>query len=333
MSSKPSVYIFKSFKNDFLYLLVPAIAMFIFLFLVKMDTETTLLAFVTLLTFVAFDAGHSMYTFVRMTTIKGEWKSSRRFILMPLIIFLIIFIWAETRLPYLFSMIVYYSAYHYAKQHWGILRWYERINSDFYHPRKYFLYSTFILPFVAFHFRDPSVPGIYGPHDFIFYPSDTLFSLFFILSIASLTGWIVFEFRHRKTHVDNAIWIIVMQLALHMAAILFGLTTWQVFGPVLTMHAVSYFVLSHKVYEKNVESRFQLKWILGVVVAIVCLAYPMRALEAYRAEQPIGPWLDGLILAIAVTPGLVHYHFDAFLWKHSNPSFAKVFTAPPKTAP
>ncbi|MAZ47448.1 MAG: hypothetical protein CME65_02730 [Halobacteriovoraceae bacterium] len=86
-------------------------------------------------------------------------------------------------------MVIYFTFFHYLRQNYGILKWYELKNNQYLKMATWFIYLSNLIPFIGMHFRDNLKVFYYTGSDLFLYPEK---KYFFDLSNSStsFTRWL-----------------------------------------------------------------------------------------------------------------------------------------------
>jgi hypothetical protein len=157
-------WIFQDFKKDLLFLHSPGIFSIILIYLFHKNPLIFLpLSFVIV---YLIDGGHVYSTFVRTIFLASNKKEKVFHLALVTAIFFYIFLYNFYGLPFFWSFLAYFTIYHHLRQSYGIVRWYQRLNSRFCKSSNVFYYSLTLTPFILIHFRNLEALEFFTNKDF-----------------------------------------------------------------------------------------------------------------------------------------------------------------------
>ncbi len=322
-------WIFNSFIKDFAVLWGAAFPLILLLMYTPQGKAWGLLA---LIGYVFIDSGHAYATAFRTYFKKNVFFSSPLYFSVPALCFFIFFCWAYFGLPYLWSFVLYATFYHNTRQHYGILKWYEKLNSSLPHSTP-FLYALTVLPFIGFHFKNFKYGGIYHDQEFFFYPNQTLFLIFLGLNALILVGFIFYFFwTNKKQSIPTPVFFSILFPALvNFCCFSLGTTVDQVLLPMVAIHGIAYFFLTARVLESTSTRKLNL-WFFILPIIIVSAAFGFleyltqtNLVKSAASIEYRGDWSTSLAVSLVVVPLMTHYFLDAVIWRKNDSEFAKVF--------
>ena len=112
-------------------------------------------------------------------------------------IILFFFVWHFFQIPYLWSFVIYSTLFHYIRQTYGFLRWYEILEKKKFNHAKTITYFSAILPVVGVHFKEGFNPLYYSNEDLINYPNEILYNCFLASYGLFIAGWVVISIKEK----------------------------------------------------------------------------------------------------------------------------------------
>lgn len=276
-----------------------------------------------LLGIIFLDSGHAYTTIFR--TVLHENKDYRlvKYYWILGLVFLLLLLWQFLKVPYLFSMVVYFTFFHYMRQNFGILKWYELKNQQLLKGSSCFLYLSNLVPFIGFHFRENLRIHYYTGTDLFVYPDQKLFLLFSGLHLATFGCFLFYAYSRR----------------ISLSSLTFILSNYLVYGVLLVQSisaivAVSVIVFSHgmgylaimqegltKTQPKRFRNLFFTTLILFVFVMVVGPSeyfIEEKFLNISNDYLLMNQPFQNLIISLYLLPTLAHYIFDAMIWKRNH---------------
>ena len=273
----------------------------------------------TLMIAIVLDNGHVYMTYSR---IKKEYSQEKLFfILTPMVIAIVLFLWLELKIPYFWSFVVYATFFHFVRQIYGINRWYmakEKLKSK---VIDFFVYALIILPILSIHFNQNMEITLYSKDDFISYKSSLLFAITLLLNIIAFFGWGISEYFIYRRRGSINIYRIVFVLS---NAILFALVGYfaknyiEVIIPLMMAHGFQYLILS-----SSLESKINNRKMLKVFMTLLAIGIVFGGIDTYLQDEfdmdnsylYYGDTIENLLLALLLTPLFSHYIYDMKIWK------------------
>ena len=324
-------WIFKDFSTDFAALWAVGFPLILLLMFSPHERAWGLLA---LIGYVFIDSGHAYVTALRTYFQKNILLSNPRFILVPTLCFLVFFLWAYFGQPYLWSFVIYATFYHNTRQHYGILKWYEKLNSPI--PKSsFFLYFFTVMPFIGFHFKDFKYSGIYHLGEFFFYPQPILFSLFLTLNSIGLL-WFLWTYAQKiwqNAPEKPAVFAILFPALINFTCFYLGNSLDQVLLPMVAVHGIAYYFLTAKVLKTNEAKSRHFGIYMLVIVLVSCgfgfMEYFTSAnfAEVTSPEHYKGRLNMSLIISLIVVPSITHYILDGMIWRKTDPEFKRTLSS------
>jgi len=299
-----------------------SLASLICFFLLKIINDVSLSYLIIVLVIsVVLDNGHIYMTYSRV--FKEYKKEKMFFIVVPFVIFTFFFIWLFNDIPYFWSFVLYATFFHFARQIYGINRWYmkkEEMNSKF---RDFIIYSIIILPILSMHFNPYFTVIFFTPSDFYTYKSELLYSLTININILIVFIWVLIElinYNRIKTINLYRIIFILSNIVLFSAVGYFASNSIEVIIPVMMAHGFQYLVLSVKA-----ENQLHDISVKKVALILLLLATLFGGLDTYLQDlfDMDNSYLydysmiDKVLLSLLLVPLFSHYIYDMRIWKRS----------------
>ncbi|MEM6733779.1 MAG: hypothetical protein AAF658_19620, partial [Myxococcota bacterium] len=236
---------------------------------------------------------------------------------------------------------IYFGFYHHARQYYGVLRWYQKLNGRFDPWSHWFVYALFLFPAVLFHFREePFFGGHYTGHDLLLWPAPGVYAAGLLIYGALVTTWLLYERRqwaagHRE---PNRIVAVGAPALLSGLCFFTGRSAPEVLFPLVAGHTIAYFALIGLSVERTAV-RWRMRWqpamalVLGLsaMFGAVEFAYE-KTMMIWNYQQATAPL--GAALAIGFYSSLVlsHYILDSVIWRGDHPDAPRLFD-PPQPVP
>jgi hypothetical protein len=331
-----SHWIFRDFKKDFAFLLLPGlIAAAIAFSLRNMSLVLPLLAF-QFFGSAFMDSGHVYSTLWRTHFDTEERERSLQYWIIPILIFLFFFIWIYLRWPLLWTFVTYSTLYHNIKQFYGFNKYYQRLNNRFdWISDKYVLLNT-LIPVFIFHNRKVESAGYYTDSDLFMNPTQSYYDFgmqFYFFCLATWFAYETFLFFQFKKIEWNRIFGILVPSVLYGIGFIFGNTLIEVLFPNVFSHAIGYYaIMSITLNNAKSFTQFSLKKLAFV---IIIFAFVVGSLE-FLIENHFGiiepnytkienNFITAVLIALYLTPLFSHFIFDAIIWKYQNKRIPKLF--------
>lgn len=325
------MWILGSVWMDMFFLVIPALATLIIFF--SNILTPGLVGVAGLIVFTWIDSGHIYITTLRTYTHPKELATSAAYIFAPIIIFFILALWLVSGGYYIWSFIIYATLFHNVRQFYGISRWYQKNIQCPHIIRTQMLYVLTLAPVLLYHFRTDVPTDMYSKQDIFLYSNQTVFNFGFTLYIMFLLGWLIYELNlllQRKENIAVFISLLVPALAYGLGFI-FGKNLFQILGPIIVSHGVSYWALtslSVKRTRGDVFKSLSFIFIVGLGIAIL-----LGTLEGSIEDYFLTQYVDNqklslsicLGLAAILTPLLVHFYLDAKIWNGKHRESHLVF--------
>ena len=320
------MWILNSFFKDLTFIITPGLWSLILLLLIPQGNIFHNALLVLLLT---IDSSHIYSTFWRTIFDKKEFKRSKfLYIISPVIIGILLFLWFYLKIPYFWNFIIYLTVYHQIKQAVGLQKWYSKINSYFEKSSTNIMYLVTIFSFLTFHFRTDSVIiNFYSPNDVFIFPNDFLFYISLFLLIGTICYWAIFEMSNivQDKFYLNKFLLMFFFMGVQIWCFLFGSNMIEIILPQLVFHAVSYQAsLVKSVNNLNRYSNIFFKS-LSIIFFSLLIGFGANQLENILDPNPNGRLMESLFLALYMIPTLSHHFWDAFIWKKGHPDWFKIF--------
>lgn len=332
---KVSRWIFGKPSRDFLLLYFAGILGFAFVWTVT-PSPTGIWSWVGLATLAAVDTGH-MYTTVWRTHFrKDEFFSTPLYWAFPLAVFVVTLVWIVSRLPFLLTAILYLTIYHHMRQYYGVVRWYEKLNSRFCRPSHFFIHALFLLPLFAAHFRESGVKQIFNTGDLVLYPNALFFGISTGVYLVVLVLWAGFEGRlwMRGIREPNRLLAISLPMLFTGVGCFFGQSTMQIILPLVLTHGIGYFALMglslHRLEPKRYRGYLLPTALIAASAAFLgslVLLAEEHYLDADYASSGLS-FNEASLMALLLVPTVCHYMFDAWIWTGKHREARKVFSLP-----
>lgn len=287
--------------------------------------------FLALLITVGIDTSHVYATAWRSWFDKRELARAKFLHFgVPLLTFLIVFLWCVLGVPYLWSAVLYLTVFHHIRQFYGVHRWSVSLN----HPHGPLstkeLYAFTILPFVGYHFRDIKYQGFFTPDDMLRFPNQTALYVVYAFLALSTVSFIVKCFKQKISLAVLS--TIVFPAFINIYCFLIADNFLVSLLPVLAVHGVTYFHLSAHA-QGRIHGSFWLNRPRLALVLIIVVSVIFGGLESWLTDSQLdiinsehyhGNLLMAFGIAFVTTPAIYHYIADGFLWKRTHPDFKKI---------
>lgn len=317
-------WILKDIRKDLGYFYIPGlITVFItyFVYLPEDSTKFLILAWIAL---GLFDAGH-VYTTVWRTYLNPNELSRKKnyYIRMPIMIFILFFLWMYLDVPYLGAFIAYFTIYHNLRQFYGMSKWYQKINKSFDKVSDRFLYLLALVPLVATHFRSDLEWTSYYPGAGVFIrPShfyEHLTRMVFFVLFACWVGYEYYKAHRIKKFEIPRILSVAYPVALYAYCFMYSQNIQGILFPLVVSHGLSYIILVGVSVEKISLMKSKTK----IFITVLLTALILGSLEFFFDEYISNLYSDSILsislAALVLTPLFCHYIYDAFLWRSDHP--------------
>lgn len=362
-------WIFKTFTNDFLRIYLPGLLALTGLILINghngigsevnaNHSQAPLIVIIfNFLVFSCIDMGHTYTTMIKTYFDGPERKNFHMVWLTPIMAIAIMLIWRYFfDFRWFWVSVLYFTLFHHQRQSFGIMKWYESLNKNFYKSSKLFFNLITWLPFIAYHFRG-TMPlfGAYYPdkatlidvpinptpveflgHLFVFqniYHAVTVGLWFAVVNIWFL--WEVNNYLTFKKLEINRILSIVFYGGSFAYSFLISTSYLESFTLLVTAHGAAYmFMLNKRVVSLPHQKAKGEKWLKKIpffIVGIAVLGAIVDTVTKYFVHGGnmdtatrifSAPTLGEMILIMMyVVPSLSHYIWDGYLWKKWHPDW------------
>ncbi|MCO4792816.1 MAG: hypothetical protein KC493_03830 [Bacteriovoracaceae bacterium] len=310
-------------KKDFLYILFPGLIAAVYFLSAEADNYIyEILAFIVM---GLIDSGHVYSTLWRTYFHKDERSSSKRYIWIPLSVFVIGFIWFYFQFKWLYSFIFYITAYHHLRQYFGVVKWYEKLEGQFTKWSGRFLYILSLCPAIAAHFRSDLIIEFYTKSDVLMYPNKNLFQLLIIINIIVMLSYLIYEYFNYKRgeFLLNRTLSVILPVTLYTLVFYLGKDGFQILLPLMVAHGVPYYAMLGQSLIKTRRDRFpnyKVVWKAIFLTAVVFGGFEFyfeRELIDFDLEYLfVAPTVwESLLLGVYVIPLMSHYLIDAYIWR------------------
>jgi hypothetical protein len=285
-----------------------------------------------LLAMSLIDSGHVYTTFWRTYFHKRELISSKRYVVFPVLSFLLFFGWNISSLPGLWKFVVYSTLFHHVRQVYGLSKWYQSLNKRSDKISDFFLYSLSILPIITYHFRPGAISHNYTPNDLFLFPNIMIAQLLMMLFFGFLLGWIFYERSLWKNGVKerNRVISIAYPTIIYSYCFFIGETLTQVLFPLLFVHGISYLGIMGIALKKTQKIKFSSfsKAIFVIILTATTFGIGEAWIEQNILDLSNPSFLNSLFIGIYLTPLFCHYYFDSVIWKKDHRESKDILTAP-----
>jgi hypothetical protein len=316
------MWILGSFRTEVIFFYLPGLISVVVAILFP-ELGTTSLVYGLLAT-ALIDSGHVYTTVWRTWLYPDEFKSSNRYWLFPIGIFLFFAFWYYFNLPALWSFVMYATLYHHIRQVYGFSKWYQALNKRTDKISDYLLYSLALFPVIVYHFR-PGVPGsYYTDHDLFLFPNLFIQKILILIYSLIWSGWISYELRLWKSGKKevNRILSIAIPSLIFAYCFMVGNTVTQVLFPLLFVHGIAYCGVMGQTLHRTQNRRFKSHGIALIVVLMTAVIFGLS--ESWYEENfvriatDLPAYVTAGIVGLYLTPLFSHYLFDAFIWKRNH---------------
>jgi hypothetical protein len=290
---------------------------------------------------VLIDSGHVYTTAWRTYLRKEERQSHPIYWVAPLLVLSGVALWVWLRIPYLWAFVVYATAFHHIRQFYGMLRWYQRLNGRRCAPSAFFLYALTLLPLLLFHVRPPgSIQELvyYTNQDLFFAPHSELFHAGMALYGLTACAWLVFELAlwSRGVHEPNRCFAVLGPALLYAFCFLWGDSIEEVLFPLLLAHGIPYLaIMSLSLTRLNARVFSTMAKVASLMTLTIAVfgvlewLYEEHVIEISNAyvDLPVR-FGDGFLIMVYLTPLLLHFIFDAYIWTGRHREATVVYALP-----
>lgn len=313
-----SSWILSDFRFDFLWLYFPGLLFILLSQLITEQIHPRLFGFYFFLDACFLGSGHIYITQLRTYLNPQEFRRSFIYILAPLICFSIFFSWRYFSITWFVYLPAYMQFIHYVQQSFGIQKWYQRKNLLFHKGSDFFIRFLSGMPFIIFHFRPKTdLTSLFLNDDLLLHPDPVILKILLALYAFGIFAWIVYETFFIRTFEWNRISYIFISTFMNGVCFCLGRNEAEIIFPLVAYHGLAYFVLMNHALLRTRSQIFtpRRSFFCLVLVALLFGAYE-RMIEFIPGE---GSKLLGAIWAgIYVTPIMLHYIYDAILWRSKH---------------
>lgn len=349
------MWIFKSFKNDFLRLYTSGIVAFIVLQLIKPSGDNSwYFAIFNFIVFNLTDVGHTYTTMYKTILDPVERKRSHMVWITPLFLVAFILIWRfYFNFAWFWVFVAYYTLFHNQRQGFGVMKWYESLNKRVYPATRYFYQAFTLLPVIIYHFRDlnfalfyyiPQAPIMKMPPDKVYLDVGAWSIQFHTPYHAALVGlwflminvWILWEVNNyltiKKLEI-NRILALLFYGTIYSYCFLLSRDSSDILVLLIASHGLPYMYMLNK-RMNLIPSITTLKKNIPIIIALLAITggildyFYNVIIYDYNTEysllkNPTGWQL--LLILLYVTPILSHFIWDSYLWKKEHPDSKHVY--------
>jgi hypothetical protein len=282
------------------------------------------------------NAGHVYTTAWRTLFRKEERESHPMYWTAPLAVAVGVSAWIYFKIPFLWSFVVYATAYHQIAQVYGFLKWYEKLNKKTSAAAGRFLIALTVMPFVLFHFRQLKNFGFYTDKDFFFYSSPELFKSGLAVYFLIIAAWLVFEagLIRKKQFESNRFLAVLTPAALYGWCFLAGGNVPQILFPLFLSHGIPYLMATDLSLKRigRTPANPAVKTGLIILVTAVIGGVATRLYGTYLipisndyAHSGAG-LLTAVLTGLYLVPLLCHYIFDSHIWKSTHRDSNRIYS-------
>ncbi|MBH48250.1 MAG: hypothetical protein CME71_08785 [Halobacteriovorax sp.] len=285
-------------------------------------SNTPTQALLVLFVMVALESAHTYASIPRYFCLNKESAPTRASLMMMAIVFFIsIFSWCFSGVGYFWRALIYLSALHHIIQVIGIYKVSCRLNQFDSKKLMPYVWLLSLLPFIGYHFRSiPNYQPFFADTEIFFIPSSTGLMVVWAILIMLIMSFI-YQLKSKPFPVP-VLTTIIAPSCLYTFCFLIVENFYLSFLPLFAYHACSYIQLSYQ----EVKQSFTLSRTKRVLaIALPCIVF--GGFEIWFLET----WVDilpskqysanipfSLAIAALITPSLVHYYFDGFVWLRSR---------------
>lgn len=317
-------WIFGTLRHDALWILFPGPLML--LLVTMLGPQASLYGLLLFITFAFLDSGHVYLTWWRTLFNPKERTRTRLYLIIPVIIILIFTTLFAIEYKYIWSLVLYSTAYHYIKQVIGFYHLYQRGLPK--NKGDTFLFTLLmLLPFLAFHFRpDLTQSGFYTQFDLILYPSQELYrasllcilvlQLLFLLSAAR-------SYLKKNFQLSSTLYILIMSWFYILLFVNPQSSLPVVLASLIISHAIPYSKLIYCSLAKTKPIKiFNQKKNILIIILITLII--LGGLEAFTEKYIIDfqrhsfSLIKSFIHGLYLVPLFFHFFFDGVIWKRKH---------------
>ena len=319
-------WILNSSKRDALIILLPGY--FAFGILYSVNFHAIAFQIFAFFTFAIIDSGHVYVTLWRTYFNNDERKSSKLYLLIPLVIFAVIVSWFYFQFPYLWSFIFYATVYHHLRQYYGVMKWYEKKSASFSAYSGKILYTLCLLPSIASHFRSDLSLHFYTKRDFLQYPNQKIFLIICALHFLLTALWLGYQVYSYKIGTFNLQRFLstFLPIGLYSLTGYIAVNSIQVLMPLILAHGIPYIALMAISLKKSRPDKYNnykkiLFLLIGTALFFGTLEYLFEQFSINLNDQYLfvkPTVLQGVLVSLYLIPVLSHYAFDAIIWRRKH---------------
>jgi hypothetical protein len=327
------MWILESKLKDLLFISFPGVICY-FAFLLLHFTgfhDGKLIALTSLAILIIIDTGHVYTTAWRTYFYRIELKRTKLYLYIPILLILIFSGWHFAQIPYIWNFVFYATIYHYIRQNYGILKWYEKKNNSFHHFTGKIIYATSLIPLAAMHFRSNFNPQYYSESDFFFFPSEFLFNICVGLQVLTISYWFYCEYRTKKWELNRVLFITANTI-MYSTGFFNFLPATLLLACFVMAHGLPYiFLMATSLRKTQLRFHWSFKklstfllffaFVLGGGEYLFEEAF-LEVNNNYLQKQDI---VMSLLCGLYLIPLFSHFIFDALIWKKSHPEAIEIF--------
>ena len=325
------VSILGSLRKDFILFYGLTILIWVWLWFVKGSWDSAFMAFLVLF---FIDAGHAHITIFRTYLRKEERQRYPWFyILTPIVVLLFMFSWGYFGWPYLWRFMLLMTFFHHIRQNYGLFMWYAKLeNFKHAYRYKYHIYLLAVLPFILYLYRELDYKPLYQyseRYQGVLFPGEFYLQLFYFFYLFLTVIHILKNMWTKKMGMGLGVSFIFPAILNGSCFLLFH-HSYEIFIPMLAFHGFSYMAMmvsSMKKLDHKERTDFYIwLWIIGAVFVLAGTEFMITdSFDIYEDPSTLvrNPILS-LVMSLSVFPNLVHYIFDAVIWKKENPDFQMI---------
>jgi hypothetical protein len=325
------MWILGSFKMEATFFFLPALFGMAIAMAFPHLGDTSLLY--GLLATALIDSGHVYTTFWRTLFHPEERNSSNAYWILPIAIFLFFFTWYFSRLPGLWSFVVYSTLFHHVRQVYGFSKWYQALNKRTDKFSDYFLYALSVGPIFIYHFRPDAIGNYYSTGDLFLFPDFTIFKALMFVYAFVLVGWIMYESRlwRNGTKEVNRLISVGFPALIYAFSFFIGKSVSQILFPLLFLHGIAYCGVMGLSLTKTRGGWFSSMLKSLLIVGTTAVVFGM--IESWLEGGYIGEnrrmkgFVPSIVVGLYLTPLYCHYLFDAMIWKRSHREAKIIYSA------
>ncbi len=276
------------------------------------------------------DSGHVYTTLWRTYFHKRELISSKRYVIFPILSFLLFFVWNISSLPGLWKFVVYSTLFHHVRQVYGLSKWYQSLNKRSDKKSDFFLYALSILPIITYHFRPGAIAQYNTTYDLFLFPNIIIARVLMMLFFGILLGWIYYESSLWKNGVReiNRVTSVAYPTFIFSYCFFIGETLTQVLFPLLFIHGISYMGIMGIALKRSQKLKFSSfsKGIFVVIFTATIFGIFETWIEQNLIDLSNQSFLNSLLIGVYLTPLFCHYYFDSVIWKKGHRESKEILT-------